>query len=84
MINSFSFLVISVDVQYVFTDPTNRYMFTTTDFLSTVKGYALDFTPDDITFDERKPFSILSYDKSDRLRRVRTTRNWFKTECVIT
>jgi len=60
----------------VFTDPTNRHMFTTTDFLATVKGYELQFTPDDITFDERKPFSILSYDKSDRLRRVSRLKNY--------
>ena len=57
-------------LQYVFTDTTNRYIFTTTDFVRTVSGYQLEFSPHEVTFDERKPFSLLAYDKTDRLRRV--------------
>ena len=45
-------------------------MFTTTDYVTSVNRYKLDFIPDDITFDERKPFSLLAYDKTDRLRSV--------------
>lgn len=66
----FYHFVLFIFEQYVFTDSTNRYIFTTTDYVNTVNSYALDFTPDDITFDEREPFSLLAYDKADRLRRV--------------
>ena len=57
-------------LQYVFTDTTNRYVFTTRDFLETVNSYRLDFSPDEITFDERQPLSLLAYDKSDPLHSV--------------
>lgn len=65
-----------VNSHYVFTDITNRQMFTTTDSVNTVQSYPLDFAPDDITFDERKPFSIIAYDKTDRLRRLWFSRNF--------
>lgn len=72
--HSFNFWIVCIaSTQYVFTDTTNKYIFTTTDYVNTVSSYKLDFTPDDITFDERKPFSLLAYDKVDRLRRVRST-----------
>ena len=62
--------------QYVFTDTTNKYIFTTIDYGATVQSYSLEFTPDEIIFDEREPLSLLAYDKTDRLRRLWFSRNF--------
>ena len=61
--------------QYVFTDSVNKYIFTTTDFVGTVNSYPIEFTPDEINFDEKKPLSLLAYDKTDRFRKVNTRMN---------
>ena len=57
-------------MQYVFTDTSNKYMFTTTDYGRSVQSRPLDFTPDDVVFDERQPLSILAYDKTLSLHKV--------------
>lgn len=56
--------------QFVFTDSTNKVLFTTTDFGKTLRREQLEFHVSDISFHEEEPETFVVLDKSDDARKV--------------
>uniref|UniRef100_A0AAY4CL48 Sortilin-related receptor n=1 Tax=Denticeps clupeoides TaxID=299321 RepID=A0AAY4CL48_9TELE len=50
--------------RYLFTDTTNKYVWSTTDFCRTVKGFPLPFLPGDMLLHSTQPNLVLGYDSS--------------------
>nr|XP_018900989.1 PREDICTED: sortilin-related receptor-like isoform X1 [Bemisia tabaci] len=63
----------------VFTDSTNKMIFTTMDYGKTIIRYSLPFTPSDVTFHQDKPLVFLSHDKSDPKKQLWITQDFGKT-----